>query len=252
MGMDLIVVNYRTPQDLKGFLQSLATYPPEVPWELTVVNVDPTEEDKLAAHEHGMDFGYVEFPTNVGYAKAVNRAALMGEHDVIGIFNADTKFTDNIATECHDVLQSDTKWAILGPRQVDSKGRITHGGFVPYERGFHGLDHPDYHDIRPDAATVSGSAFFVKRSVWQELTGCPLYEQFKAEGAFLPTQHYFEETWCCYHARSHGYKVVYYGPSVMIHEWHRASSRGGFADQQFSRSKALFERACECHGIQTL
>lgn len=251
-GIDIIVVSYRSPEDLRKFLASLIEWPPQVPWTITVVNVDPTEEDVLEVLEAQLKIEglrSLEFSTNVGYARAVNRAALSGTHDTIAIFNADTKFTDNVATECHNVLQSNPKWAIVGPRQIDSQGRITHGGFVPYERGFHGLDSPDYHDIRPDAATVSGAAFFVKRSVWQELTSCPLYQRFHAEGAFLPTQHYFEETWCCYHARAHDYNVVYYGPSVMIHEWHKASPRGGHADLQLTNSKLLFKKACEAHGI---
>jgi GT2 family glycosyltransferase len=254
-GMDLIVVNYQTPVDLKRYLHSLSCFPPQVPWTLTIVNVCPTDEDRLAACESNVKIGfahelnYFEFSENVGYARAVNRAATLGDLDTIAIFNADTKFINNVATECHNVLQSNPKWAIVGPRQIDSQGRITHGGFIPYERGFHGLDSADYHDVRPEATTVSGSAFFIKRRVWEELTSCPAYLPFGAEGAFLPTQHYYEETWCSYHARAHGYNVVYYGPSVMIHEWHKASPRGGHADQQLAKSKALFMEACEAHGI---
>lgn len=251
-GIDLIVVNYRTPDDLRGFLDSLRSHPPTVPWSLAIANVCPTRDDGEAAREFELPYDYIHFSQNVGYARAVNLAAQFGGRETIAIFNADTKLLNNVADECHRVLQSREDWGILGPRQIDSQGRITHGGFIPYERGFHtdGL-HSAFSDVRTDATTVSGSAYFIKRTVWDELTSCPTYREHcgESKGAFLPTQHYFEETWCSYHARAHGHKVVYYGPATMIHEWHKASRVGGPADRQLSTSREMFREACEAHGI---
>jgi hypothetical protein len=102
-----------------------------------------------------------------------------------------------------------------------------------------------------EAVTVSGSAFFVKRSVWRELTYCPLFTDVvpDAVGAMLPTPHYYEETWVSWHAWGHGYKVVYYGPVVVGHKWHRASPIGGFADQVMAVSREMFRAACDHHGL---
>lgn len=250
-GIDLIVVNYRCPDDLRGFLGSLRSYPPTVPWSLVIANVCPTKDDGEAAREFELPYDYIHFSQNVGYARAVNLAAQFGNRETVAIFNADTKLLNNVANDCHKVLQSREDWGILGPRQVDSAGRITHGGFVPHERGFHQPNSHEYSDVRDDATTVSGSAYFIKRIVWEELANCPIYKEFCPEvrGAFLPTQHYCEETWCSYHARAHGHKVVYYGPVVMIHEWHKASKVGGSADRNLAASRELFKGACEAHGI---
>lgn len=246
-GVDVIVVNYRTPEDLAGFLGSFD--PTGVPQSLTVVNVDPTPEDVKVVHLNGKWVErYIEIPENVGYARAVNRAVAETDREIIAIFNADTKLFKDTINLCHNALQCNDSWGILGPRQVDSQGRITHGGIFQHERGFHQWDSPEFGDIREDATTVSGSAYFIKRTVWEELTACPQNGQ--AEGAFLPTQHYFEETWCSYHARAHNHTVVYYGPVTMLHEWHRASPRGGHADQQVSTSQQMFIEACEAHDIR--
>jgi hypothetical protein len=117
------------------------------------------------------------------------------------------------------------------------------------ERGFHHPYSRTFQDVRDDAVTVSGSAYFVKRHVWDELTECPHFAWAEAEGAFLPTRHYYEETWCSYHAISHGYRIVYYGLATMIHQWHR-SSRIGTVEKLVPESRTLFEEACHRHNIE--
>lgn len=257
-GIDIVVVNYHTPDLLRRFLHSLVKNQPSVPWSVVIVNVDPFEADERAAWDFPLPFDYTQFGENVGYARAVNYGATFGDRETIAIFNADTRLLDTVATDCHNALQSHEDWAVLGPRQIDNEGRITHGGFFPntgspghYERGFHHQNSNLFADIRDDATTVSGAAYFVKRTVWNELTDCPIYHKTSPEaiGAFLPTPHYFEETWCSYHARSHGHKVVYYGTAVMIHQWHKASPRGGHADQHVPTSREMFREACNDHGI---
>lgn len=247
-GVDVIVVSYHSPLDLSKFLASIREHPPHVPWTLTVVNVAPTREDKDAALENlnysCTSFSYITFDENVGYARAVNRAAQNGFRETIAIFNADTILYENVVNDCHVVLQSKSDWGVLGPRQTDEQGRITHGGFFPNERGFRHPNSHEFGDVRDDATTVSGSAYFIKRKVWDELSDCPLYHNSypEAEGAFLPTKHFYEETWCSYHARAHGYKVVYYGPVTMIH-------KVGKPNAALEESKKMFEEACEAHGI---
>lgn len=254
-GVDLVVVNYRTPRDLRDFLQSVEDYRPTVPFSLLVVNVDPTPEDEEVVR--GLPIDYKQFNENVGFARAVNYGATFGDRETLAIFNADTRLMDSVVTDCHYALQSHPDWAILGPRQIDEKDRITHGGFLPHagtipkDRGFRSREQGFFLDIRDDAVTVPGSAYFIKREIWDELTECPIYHKSypEAVGAFLPTPHYYEETWCSFHARAHGYKVVYYGAATMIHKWHRASPRGGRADEQIPVSREIFQQACEAHGI---
>jgi hypothetical protein len=121
----------------------------------------------------------------------------------------------------------------------------------PTQRSWHESDQGQCSDIRDDALTVSGALYFIKQSLWKELTDCPLYQQYcpGTEGAFLPTQHYFEETFCSYHARAHGSRVVFYGPALMTHYWHQASPYGGWQDMKFGESQQMMREACRLHGI---
>lgn len=259
MSLDAVVVDYKTPWDLAAFLASYASYPP-TDGKLWVVLVSP-DGDSLEADlalttswAGVLDFEVIVFEDNVGYAKACNTAAQRGTGDVIAFFNADVVLTEGALDECATALRLFPRWGILGPRQVDNVNRITAGGVfgpptLPAQRSWLATDVGQCSDIRDDALTVSGAAYFIQRDLWQSLTDCELYNQVvdHPEGAFLPTPHYYEETWCSYHARAHGAQVVFYGPVKIIHKWHQASEPGGWADQQMHVSRRLFQYACDQH-----
>lgn len=254
-GVDLVVVNYKTPGDLREFCRSVINHEPTVPWTLTVVNVSPTVED-LTVGMWAESWGAIHLSSaeNIGYARACNTGASHGALSVIALLNADVRLTAGAVDDCAQALMAHPTWGVLGPRQVDDRGLVTHAGIfgersAPKHRAWLTPDSAVYADVVP-AVTVSGAAYFIKRSVWDELTACPQYRAVAtADGAFLPTPHYFEETYCSYHALEHGYEVIYYGPVCIIHRWHQASQVGGWAEKQFPISQALFRYACDAHSI---
>jgi GT2 family glycosyltransferase len=254
MAMDIVVVNYHTPGDLQQFMDSLQRYPPSDPWTVTVVDVEtPAHHD--VSEWAGVELHSIGVEQNIGYGRACNQGAAYGGGEIIAFFNADVVLTDGALDQCAEALQAHDDWAILGPCQVDTSNRLRHAGIfgtlaAPLHRGWNEVNRGQYGDVRP-AVSVSGSAYFAKRKIWRELTDCPIYRDIATDaiGAFLPTGHYYEETWASYHAQAHGYGVAYYGPVTIIHKWHRASPVGGWADQQMPVSRAMFRRACEAHGI---
>lgn len=254
MAIDIVVVNYHTPNDLELFLDSLNRHPPKCPATLTVIDVEvePLVQEFAWAGGAGAAIGVAN---NIGYARACNYGASRGTHDIIALFNADVAVTAGAIDACHDELANNDNWGVLGPRQIDHNRRIRHAGIFgthtnPSHRGWHEPDRGQHADVR-SAVTVSGSAYFVKRRVWNELTRCPLYRDIApdAQGALLPTHHYYEETWCSYHAWAHGYSVIYLGTTTIIHKWHQASPVGGWAEQQMPASRDYFRSACDHHGI---
>lgn len=262
LALDVVVVNYRTPDDLAEFLESLDACWPDFPMQVWVMNVAPTPKDEIVAQDwidlRPNEITQRVFSENVGYARAVNRGVLLGEHPFIAIFNADVALLPNALEGCVEALADhvDDDWAIVGPRQVDEQRRITHAGIFgtlarPQHRAFRQRAGDRYQDI-VEAVTVAGSAYFIRREVWDELHACPMFREVAGhdvEGAFLPTSHYYEETWCSYHAQAHGHKVIYLGTETVVHKWHRASPIGGWAEKQIPRSRALFRAACSLHGI---
>lgn len=253
-GLDCVVVNYRTAPDLHAFIESWDAFRPVVEANLLVLDVAPL--DRAAVHvaqDAGVEYECVS--DNIGYARACNLGASLGHSDVVALFNADVELRPRAVQDCYDALVAHDDWGVLGPRQVDNAGRLTAAGILgteaaPKHRGWQQRDTGQYQDV-VDVPTVAGSAYFCKRSVWDELTACPLYQQVApgAAGAFLPTQHYYEETYCSYHARAHGHRVVYYGPVTIVHHWHRASPVGGEAERNMPEARRLFRHACDVHAI---
>ena len=254
MAVDVVVVNYKTYHLLHEFMDSYDAHN----WDgctLTVVDVD-AGPDRIVHRDGTTVDDLWSIPENIGYARACNMGAAGGTNDVIVLANADTRLTSGLKA-CHDALMARDDWGILGPRQVNDQHLITAGGIFGSERsigqrGWKEVDTGQYSDVREDAMSVSGSLYFIKRKVWQELTSCEYMQKAYPgiEGAFIPTPHYYEETCCSYHARAHGYKIVFYGPVQMFHQWHEASPIGGWADQQVDRSKAMMREFLGSHGIE--
>lgn len=264
--VDLVVVNYHTPNDLNEFIQSVFDAHLQVAWTLTIVDVESNHDLDLSnlnnGHsDHFMGAKLLEVDNNCGYGRACNLAASQIPHPspVIAFFNADVRVLPESVESCVSLIMSG-KADITGPRQVDSAGRITHAGIFgqaknPKHRDFQRPDSPKYTDVR-SAYSVSGSAFFCRRLMWDDLTNMKSYQEFCTKelgeeplGAFLPTPHYYEETWCSRFADFLGYRVVYNGRALMIHEWHKASPKGGHADQLMPVSRSIFRKACAYHGI---
>lgn len=256
--LDVIVINYKTPEDLGDFLDSLERYPPKVPFSLTVVDVAPDNPVSLDERSF-VSSSLIRTDLNVGYARAVNRAASRTTGEVLAIFNADVQLTQDALQDCYDALVGNEDWGVLGPLQTNGDGLITHAGIfgsnsVPRHRDWKKPVQPEHRDVQP-AITVSGSAYFIKREVWDELHSCLYFQNIYpgTEGAFLPTQLYYEETACSYHARDHGYEVVYYGPVEIIHKWHKSVQGNKMehqAGQWMHQSRKMFREFCEYHNIE--
>lgn len=207
--MHCVVVNYRTPRDLESFLNSWLQFAPSNA-TLSVVNVDPLEEDRQVSYrwypvmvDQGCHVDWLNTKTNVGYGSACCLGVEGRDSEVYGFFNADTKLTSGVLEEMEQALLSNDDWGLIGPRQVDSRGRITHGGILgtntaPYQRGWQELDRGQYTEVIEDAVSVMGSAFLVKKACWDELHNCRTFREVHpdAPGAFLPTFLYYEETFC--------------------------------------------------------
>lgn len=260
--IDLCIVNYNTRPLLNRFLDCLHhdLHETDKRWNLFVAD-NGSEDDTHKWVRHNFDrykFNkYIE-NDNVGYAAACNHLASLGSADVICLLNADVWMTSAAVMKIDEIFQQDDNVHILGPKQRDEKGFITHAGIVgsniaPKHRGWREHDPNDvlYKD-RIDCVTVSGSAYFVRRDVWNTLWNDPEYRRMypEATGAFLPTPHYYEETWCSYFARHRGYNVVYDGSVSVGHSWHKSSPVGGEADQKFQTSREIFRKACDTIGIE--
>ncbi len=264
--LDAIVCNFKTPGDLRSFLKSFRPARNEVGCTLTIVNVQPDPEDGLVSVEElwpgaQTEASIVSWSDNLGFNRACNAAAATSREvpaPYLALFNADVILRPGALAHCVQALKDHPDWAVVGPRQVNESNQITSAGTFgtvtkPEMRGWHEIDRGQFNDVRDDAVHVSGAAMFWRRSIWDELTACPQFQEAApgATGALLSTcHHFYGETFAMAHALSHGFKVVFDGSApTIVHKWHRASRVGGEVELRMPEEKAEFERACRIHGI---
>lgn len=264
--IDLCVVNYNTKTLLKRFLDTLHSdyIKNGKVWNLNICDNGSSDGSFEWLQENKDDYYIADMwhKTNIGYSAACNFMASSTQRSIIGLLNADVWMTSEDLLNICNIFAENPDIHILGPKQRNEQGYITHAGIVgtntsPRHRGWmvHDPDDILFRD-RQECVTVSGSAYFIRREVWNSLTNNEKYRELypEAEGAFLPTPHYYEETWCSYFARHLGYNVVYDGSVSIGHSWHASSPKPGegysHADAQFKVSQEIFRKACDYIGIE--
>lgn len=260
--IDLCVVNYNTRPLLNRFIDCLHhdLHEVEKNWNLYVADNGSRDDSVKWLKYNFSRYKIKKFyeNENVGYSAACNQLASNGTGEIIALLNSDVWITSMDLVKIEKIFKENNDIHILGPKQRDELGHITHAGIVgtntePRHRGWREHDPNDtlYKD-RVNCVTVSGSAYFIRRTVWDSLTNDEQYREMfpDAKGAFLPTPHYYEETWCSYFARHRGYNVVYDGTVSIGHSWHKSSPVGGEADAKFAISREIFRKSCDYIGIE--
>lgn len=260
--IDLVAVSYQAPVETQRFLDSLQYV--DVPFTFTVVDNNSPDDNVrdvlrvapglLRDNPNCVSWNLTFSTENAGYARACNSGATQGNAPYLALLNSDVEFTPTVVSDVVKYFNAHPDAGVVGPRTTDSDDRLTHAGILRHSngrdqhRGWKEHDSGQYNDVL-DVPTVSGATYFVRRATWDELTDCPLYQSSApdAEGAFLPTQHFYEETFCSYHALAHGWRVVYLGTAHMLHQWHRSSPIGSVS---LAPAEEYFRSACADHGIE--
>lgn len=180
----------------------------------------------------------------LSYARAVNESLARGAAPYVLALNADTRMLEP-PDQILALFEEHSDIAVIGPRQIDHAGRITHAGIVgtneqPQHRFWlQSLQEADHlcREDQLDCVTVSGAVYFARRSVWERL------------GGFLDTRLYWEETWFSYLARHHGYRVVYTGQTTWQHLWNQSPADLAWRSTVARESQEQFRAACKREGI---
>jgi GT2 family glycosyltransferase len=258
------VIAYHHLKDLQGFMEgfklSSSSSVSSLVISLVESNYSEVEQVERMAYNYqkNVPVAIRYHDANIGYARACNDAALvLGASSgtrTYAFFNADTVLRPGVLESCDDLLWSDPSYGVVGPRQVNDKGQLTHSGIVgppPRFRSWKDPDRGQYTDII-EAWSVVGSAYFVKEQVWCELRDCPTYHEIDpgSQGAFLQTPHFFEDEWVSRHAVSHGFKVIYNGEVTLVHNQGSATPGQDWALKRMNESREIYKNACRVHGIQ--
>jgi GT2 family glycosyltransferase len=245
----LCVVNWSTPDELITLLQTAEEIEGRVRWSIYQNHHDKLVEENRAAIEsiHRM------FPdevvsqvgaTNAGHGAGINRAAnaarMMWDPKYLFLLNPDCWFKEPVIDVLIDALEEDPKRFSAGPRQADSRNKLTAAGIVgtlerPEHRWFQRPDDGRGRD-RVSCPMIAGSAMMVDADMFFRL------------GGMMEGFHYYSDTWLCFHAIAHGRENWYIGDVLLMHEWHTSSPRGyPGSDGKFAEDRETFRTHCKEH-----
>lgn len=248
-----VVVNWSTPDDLKRCIDS--AFQVEGPMYWSIYQNHHTDDDLMKRNHRATTQAITgrsswtvcqKGKLNHGHGYGTNRGAEIAiqwfKPKYLFLVNPDCLWVEPVIDQLVEFLELHPKAALVGPKQMNSKRKITAGGIEgtresPKHRFWHASDVPNV-KARDSilSPNVAGSAILIRTEVFQEL------------GGMLESGHYYSETWLCYHAQAHGYETWYYGQPWMIHEWHQSSKVGAkVAEGQEPQDRALFRAKCDSH-----
>jgi GT2 family glycosyltransferase len=147
--IDLCVVNHNTRTLLQRFLDNLHSdlNSPNGAlvknWNLYITDNDSTDDfiPWIRENEDRYSINRLFLRKNIGYSAAVNMMAEESSGDIIGILNGDVWMTSEDCIKIENIFNQNPEIHILGPKQRDENGFITHAGIIgtnisPKHRGW--------------------------------------------------------------------------------------------------------------------
>jgi GT2 family glycosyltransferase len=138
MTIDLCVVNHNTRTLLQRFLDCLHSDVQSSNgalvknWNLYITDNDSTDDfvPWLRENEHRYQIDRVYLRKNIGYSAAINMMAKNSSAEIIGILNGDVWMSNEDCLNIEKIFANNPDIHILGPKQRDENGYITHAGII--------------------------------------------------------------------------------------------------------------------------
>lgn len=232
--VDIVIVNFNTRKLVARCLSSVRAHTDPGTYRLWAVD-NASTDGSAQWLEAEPDIRLLRNAANLGYARACNRGALAGDGEHILFLNADTAPLPGWLPPLVELLESDERVAVVGPRLINEEGLIVGAGVVgtnaaPGIRLWMAPERQTADDRVLDCLSVCGAAYMIKRRL------IPVLGLFD-ERYFM----YFEETDYSYHARDNGYRVLYCPRSRMVHTWGGSGRTDPRLREYFYTGQRLFD-----------
>lgn len=250
MDLSIIIISYNTKELLIECLQSIYHYPPQISFEIIIVDNASTDGSPEAVSLHFPQINLIQNAKNVGFAIANNQAAQIANGKFLLFLNSDTiahkasiSQLVELATQHHaDIasLQLKNPDGTLQPQGGALPGLanifawmtflddifLTRWLFDPYHQ-----ENPKYFASDQRPGWLAGTALLVNSQVYQQISG------------FDPQMFmYGEDVDLCWRARQSGFSVHYFHTPSITHIGHGSGSSAKARISELSALQYLFQK----------
>lgn len=124
MDVSVIIVNWNSREDLKRCIASIRMHTRDIEYEIVVIDSGSNDGCDQMLRENYPDVRFVQSATNLGFARANNRAFEEATGENLLFLNPDTELTGPAITRLRSHLHSHPNAGIVGCRLLNSDGTL--------------------------------------------------------------------------------------------------------------------------------
>ena len=238
--LSIVIPVYGQHETTFACLQSIAKYPPSLPFEIIVMD-DASPSPASAALSEVSGIRIIRAAENRGFIGNVNAGVEQARGEWLIILNNDTVLLPGAIDALINTFAEHNNVGLVGAKLLNADGTVQEAGGILWRDGSawnwgRGQDREDprFNFVR-DADYCSGAALAVRRELFNELGGFDLH--------YAPA--YYEDTDFAFRVRAHGLRVLYQPAAEIFHlegVSHGRDENSGIKAYQVSNARKFFER----------
>ncbi len=240
--LSIIIVHYKVKENTFQCIMSIYKNKPNCSFEIIVIDNDEKEKIRKEIKNKFPKVKYLKSPGNIGYSRAINKAAKTASSEYLLILNSDIIVLDTSLNKLISFIDKNTEIGIVGPlllNKVDKlytqlETKLLTPTYAVKKLSFLNRLFPTKEKLRignkpSRTEVIPGSILLIRKKVFDTVKGFD-------ENFFL----YFEESDFCKRVIEKGWKIYLIPGAKVVHLWKANTPRSKKIKKIFEQSRYYY------------